>query len=402
VLRYLTSGESHGPELTALVEGMPSGLKLTAKNIDEDLARRQVGYGRGARMGIEKDRVRITGGVRFARTLGSPVGLTIKNKDWENWQSAMSASKTNVKDKKQVTKPRPGHADLPGALKYDHLDVRNVLERSSARETAARVAAGALAKRLLNEFGIEVYSFVTEIGGAAIAPSKGRMDIEKLFRAAEASVVRTPDTAAEKKMIARIKKAKKDGDTVGGAFLVAATGVPPGLGSHVQWDRKLNARLMMALSSIQAIKGVGVGVGFEAARLKGSQLHDEIFYKSAGNAKKKAGEFWPPSSGYYRKTNNAGGIEGGTSNGEPIILRAAMKPIPTLYKPLRSVDIETHKAFKASIERSDVCAVPAAAVIGEAVVAFELANSFLEKFGGDSIREIKRNYRGYLSQIKNF
>ncbi|MEE9542390.1 MAG: chorismate synthase [Thermodesulfobacteriota bacterium] len=401
MLRYLTSGESHGSELTALIEGMPSGLRLSAGDIDIDLARRQGGYGRGARMSIEKDSVIITSGVRFAKTLGSPIGLTIKNKDWENWQGAMSVGSTNVKDKKSVTRPRPGHADLPGALKYDHSDVRNVLERSSARETAARVAAGAVAKRLLSEFGIMVYSFVTDIGGAGMKPLAGA-NFEKLFKAAEASEVRCPDKAASNKMIGRIKRAKSAGDSLGGSFQVVATGVPPGLGSYVQWDRKLNARLSMALSSIQAIKGVGVGAGFKVAGLKGSELHDEIFFKKAGKGKRQAPGFWPQASGFYRKTNNAGGIEGGTSNGEPIILSAAMKPIPTLYKPLRSVDIETHKAFTATIERSDVCAVPAAAVIGESVVAFELATSFLEKFGGDSLREISRNYRGYLKQIKDF
>ena len=408
MLRYLTSGESHGMELSAIIEGLPSGLKLSTKDIDVDLARRQGGYGRGARMSIEKDTVLITSGVRFAKTLGSPIGLRVQNRDFQNWQGAMSTAISKAKDKKSVTRPRPGHADLPGAMKYDHDDVRNVLERSSARETAARVAVGAVAKRFLDEFGISVMSWVLDIGGiggiggigTGIATDAAKM--EKLFSSAEASLVRCPDKEATRKIISRIDKAKANGDSLGGTFQVVATGVPPGLGSHVQWDRKLNASLAAALMSIQAIKGVGVGTGFKAAKLKGSELHDEIFYKKGSTKKGKANAFWPPSSGYYRKTNNAGGIEGGTSNGEPIILSAAMKPIPTLYKPLRSVDIGTHKSFKASVERSDICAVPAAAVIGEAVVAFDLARSFLEKFGGDSIREIKRNYKGYLKQIESF
>ncbi len=402
MLRYLTSGESHGMELSAIIEGVPSGLKLSAKDIDVDLARRQGGYGRGARMSIEKDTVLITSGVRFAKTLGSPIGLRVENKDYPNWQGAMSSGRTNVGDKKRVTRPRPGHADLPGAMKYDHSDVRNVLERSSARETAARVAVGAVAKRFLDEFGIRVMSWVLDIGGIGIDIATDAAKMEKLFSSAEASLVRCPDKEATRKIISRIDKAKASGDSLGGTFQVVATGVPPGLGSHVQWDRKLNSSLAAALMSIQAIKGVGVGVGFEAGKLKGSELHDEIFYKKGSAKKGKANSFWPQSSGYYRKTNNAGGIEGGTSNGEPIIVCAAMKPIPTLYKPLRSVDIRTHKPFKASVERSDICAVPAAAVIGEAVVAFDLARNFLEKFGGDSIREIKRNYRGYLKQIESF
>ena len=400
MLRYLTSGESHGLELTAIVEGMPSGLKISAGEIDKELARRQGGHGRGGRMAIEKDRVIITSGVRFEKTLGSPIALRVANKDWENWKGPMSVGAAKVKDKKCVTRPRPGHADLPGAMKYDHSDVRNILERSSARETAARVAVGAVAKGLLGEFGINVMSWVTGIGTAGIDTITDGAKFEKLYKSAESSKVRCPDKEASARIIKQIDKAKGAGDTLGGTFQVVATGVPPGLGSHVQWDRKLNSSLVAALMSIQAIKGAGIGVGFEAARLKGSELHDEIFYKKANTKKVKANGFWPPSAGYYRKTNRAGGIEGGTSNGEPIILSAAMKPIPTLYKPLRSVDIETKRSFKASIERSDVCAVPAAAVIGEAVVAFDLARHFLDKFGGDSVREIKRNYKGYLKQIE--
>ncbi len=395
MLRYLTAGESHGPELTAIVEGMPAGLKVSPGDIDADLRRRQSGYGRGGRMKIESDLVEITSGVRGGLTLGSPVTLKIRNRDWENWQGTMSPE--SASSDRAVTRPRPGHADLTGGLKYGHRDLRNVLERSSARETAMRVASGALAKRLLDEFGIRVFSWVTELGGvrAGSAVTGGRGGAEALFRLAEASAVRCPDEKAGRAMVARIDRAKEDGDSLGGAFEVAATGVPPGLGSHVHWDRKLDARLSFALMSIQAIKGVEVGLGFGAARLPGSEVHDEISYRSGG----AAGKWWPRPPRFLRKTNNAGGIEGGMSNGEMIVLRAAMKPIPTLYKPLRSVDIGTKKTFKASVERSDVTAVPAAAVIAESVVAFELANAFLEKFGGDSVKEISRNYNGYLKDI---
>ncbi|MCL4872917.1 chorismate synthase [bacterium] len=395
MLRYLTAGESHGPELTAIVEGMPSGLKVSPADIDADLKRRQAGYGRGGRMKIESDRVEITSGVRNGLTLGSPVTLKIRNRDWENWKEIMAADSA-ISDR-TVTRPRPGHADLTGGLKYGHSDLRNILERSSARETAMRVASGALAKRLLHEFGISVFSWVVELGGvkAGSAALGGSTGAEALFRRAEASAVRCPDEKAGRAMIARIDQAKEAGDSLGGSFEVVATGAPPGLGSHVHWDRKLDARLSFALMSIQAIKGVEVGLGFGAASLPGSEVHDEIFYRRGG----AKGRWWPRSPRFLRKTNNAGGIEGGMSNGEAIVLRAAMKPIPTLYKPLRSVDIETKRPFKASVERSDVTAVPAAAVIAESVVAFELANAFLEKFGGDSIREIARNYGGYLDDI---
>ncbi|MBI1911886.1 MAG: chorismate synthase [Deltaproteobacteria bacterium] len=388
MLKYLTAGESHGKSLTAVMEGMPSGLEISSAYVDKDLARRQSGYGRGGRMKIETDRVEITSGIRWGKTLGSPITLIVKNKDWENWTEVMGADVPAVKDlKKNVTRPRPGHADLTGGMKYDHRDLRNILERSSARETAARVAAGAVAKRLLEHFGISVLSWVIEIGGQAWDRTASKK-FDSLFKSAEASEVRCPDKEASSRMIKAIDEAKKNGDSLGGIFEVVLTGVPPGIGSYVQWDRKLDGKLAQALMSIQAIKGVEVGMGFGVGSTPGSKVHDEIFYKK--------------EKGFYRKTNNAGGIEGGMSNGEPIVLRAAMKPIPTLYKPLRSVDIDTKEPFKASIERSDVCAVPAAAVVAEAAVALEMAGEFLDKFGGDSIREIESNYKGYLKQITEF
>lgn len=411
MLRYLTSGESHGKQLTVIVEGMPAGLEVNRAYIDHDLIRRQGGYGRGGRMKIESDKVEITSGVRWGKSLGSPICLVVKNRDWENWIEVMAAGVPHaVENGKEVTRPRPGHADLAGGLKYGHRDLRNVLERSSARETAARVAAGAVAKKFLAEFGVNVMSWVLEIGGVRIREVNAFEGItlfaEALFKKAEGSPVRCPDPVAEKKMIKRIDDAKKKGDSVGGVFQVTATGVPPGLGSHVQWDRKLDGRLAAVLMSVQAIKGVEVGAGFKAGSLPGSKVHDAIFYESAAPKSRQGGKagvgYWPQSPRFYRKTNNAGGIEGGMSNGEPIVLGAVMKPIPTLYKPLHSVDIITKEPFKASVERSDVCAVPAAAVVAEAVVAFELAAVFLEKFGGDSMSEIERNYRGYLRQISEF
>ncbi len=386
MLRYLTAGESHGPELVAIVEGLPAGLAVTEEMIGHDLVRRQQGYGRGGRMKIEKDRARIVSGVRWGRTLGSPVGLIVENRDWANWQEKMSADPAHAGSMEAVTRPRPGHADLTGMLKYGHTDARNVLERSSARETAARVAVGAVAKALLSEFGIKVMGWVTEIGGVAAGEFDGRAEV--LGKKAEASEVRCPDENASRSMMKAIDRAKKVGDSLGGVFEIIVTGCPPGLGSYVQRDRTLDGLLAGAIMSIQAMKGVEVGMGFDAARRPGSQVHDEIFY----NAKK----------GFFRKTNHAGGIEGGMSNGSDIIIRAAMKPIPTLYKPLQSVDIVSRKAFKASVERSDTCAVPAAAVVGEAVAAFVIAQAMTEKFGGDSMAEMKRNFEGYLEYIKKF
>lgn len=392
MLRYLTAGESHGPQLTAIVEGMPSGIPISTDTINRELFRRQQGYGRGGRMKIESDVVEIRSGVRWGETMGSPVTLVVQNRDWPNWQEKMSPLPEHRDDSIAVTRPRPGHADLSGALKYGHTDVRNVLERSSARETAARVAVGAVAKSLLGEFAIRVGGYVTEIG--PVAASAPDLPIEERWRLAESSELFCCDASADAAMKSAIDGAKADGDTLGGVVEVQVIGVPPGLGDYTQWDRKLDARLAMALMSIQAIKGVEVGIGFEAARRAGSLVHDEIFRDGARSEQGAAGA-------YYRTTNNAGGIEGGMSNGETIILRAAMKPIPTLYRPLRSVDMRSHEPFEAAVERSDTCAVPAALVVAEAVVAIEIANAFLEKFGGDSLGEIRRNYDGCLEQLRN-
>jgi len=408
-LRYLTSGESHGQALICTIDGLPSNLPLSAQDINTDLARRQKGYGRGGRMKIETDQAKIITGVRRGLTLGAPLSLMIENRDWENWQTIMSteaaSSKHQIPNTKaqEVTRPRPGHADLTGALKYDHRDMRNVLERSSARETAARVALGAIAKKLLGEFGMSVMSYATEIGGVRyqMTGAGNQVDEKKLpalFKKAEASEVRCPDKKTEEKMIASIKKAIKNGDSLGGVFEVIVKGVPAGLGSYTQWDRRLSGKLAYAMMGSQAMKGVEIGLGFEAARRSGSEVMDEIYYKTP-NPKSQIPNL---AGGFYRKTNNAGGIEGGMSNGMPIIIRAAMKPIPTLKLPLSSIDINTKKKFRAAYERSDVCAVPAASVIGEAVAALVIADSFLYKFGGDSIAEIRRNYKGYLEQINSF
>ncbi len=384
MLRLLTAGESHGELLMGIIEGMPAGLLIRITDIDRDLARRQVGYGRGNRMKIEKDQVKIYTGVRWGRTLGSPVGLMIRNKDWENWRDKMSVDPMFLNSADPLTRPRPGHADLAGALKYNMTDIRNILERSSARETAMRVAVGSVAKRLLEEFGIEVISHVLSIGGVYAKVPK--ISVRELKKRAEASELRCADPDAEKRMMRKIDEAKVAGDTLGGVFEIIINGVPVGLGSHAHWDRKLDARLANALMSVQAIKGVEVGAGFGVANRPGSQVHDEIF--------------WSRKEGFYRKTNMAGGIEGGISNGEPIVLRAAMKPIPTLMKPLRSVDLASKRPFKASVERSDVCAVPAAGVVAEAAVAFEMATALVEKFGGDSIDEMKRNFSQYDKHLK--
>ncbi len=387
MLRYLTAGESHGPRLTAIIEGLPAGIELTAERINVDLARRQQGYGRGGRMKIETDRVEILSGVRWGETLGSPVTLSIVNRDWENWCEKMSPESAFVDDSIRVTCPRPGHADLTGAIKYNVRDARNILERSSARETAARVAVGAVAKEFLRPFGISITAFVSELGG--IKAKRPDVPVSELVSRAALSELFTYDKQAEAAMKLHIDTMKASGDSVGGVVEVVVSGAPPGLGSHVQWDRKLDARLAMALMSIQAIKGVEVGIGFAAAASPGSRVQDEISYDPA--AKK-----------FMRRTNRAGGIEGGMSNGEEIILRAAMKPIPTLYSPLKTVDMDTKAQVEASVERSDVCAVPAASVVAEAVVAFEIASAFMEKFGGDSVTETKRNFDGYLQYVRGF
>lgn len=384
--RYLTAGESHGPQLSAIIEGVPSGVALTAEAINRDLARRQQGYGRGGRMKIERDTVELLSGVRWGETIGSPLTLVVANRDWENWNLKMSPLAEHRDDSIAVTRPRPGHADLTGVLKYDLDDVRNVLERSSARETAVRVAVGGVARSFLRQLGITIGGFVTEVGGV----TAGRPDepLEAVWQRAEQSEMFCCDPQAEVEMKRVIDVAKAEGDTLGGVVEVQATGVPAGLGSYVQWDRKLDARLAMALMSIQAIKGVEVGIGFDAARRPGSRVHDQIGYDAATRE-------------YRHEGNNAGGIEGGMSNGEPIIVRAAMKPIPTLYKPLRSIDMRSHEPFEATVERSDTCAVPAALVVAEAVVAIEIADAMLEKFGGDSLAEIRRNLEGFREQMRN-
>ena len=377
-------------------------------------------------MKIESDRAKILSGVRHGKTLGSPVSLMIENRDWANWQDIMSTDTPPSPPLTKggigggVTRPRPGHADLTGVLKYEHRDIRNVLERSSARETAARVAVGAVARKFLSEFGIDVISYVTEIGGdqrpgsgcrsestrsevqVGIDSCRGsEKELLMQFKKAEDSPVRCPDKKTEENIIRKIKGAMKKGDTLGGVFEVVVLGVPAGLGSYSQWDRKLEAKLSYAIMGIQAIKGVEIGMGFEVARRPGSEVMDEIYYRSQ-KSEVRSQKKLETAGGFYRKTNNAGGIEGGMSNGMPIIVRAAMKPIPTLKSPLASVDILTKKKFKAAYERSDTCAVPAASVIGEAVTALVIADSFLEKFGGDSMVEIRRNYEGYLKQMRNF
>ena len=375
MLRYLTSGESHGVCLLAVLEGMPSGLPLAAEAINEDLRRRQLGYGRGARMtSIEVDRVEILSGVRFGRTIGSPIALKIPNKD------------TSIDKLPVVTRPRPGHADLGGALKYNHEDIRNILERASARETAARVAVGGVAKQLLKEFGVQIFSHVVRMGG--IDAHVEKLSFAAIRAKAEVSPLRCADSRAEERMIRFIDKAKAAGDTAGGTIEIVALHVPVGLGSHVQWDRKLDARLAGALMSIQAIKAVEVGVGTKVSEMFGSQLHDQIFYSK--------------QKGFYRKTHRAGGLEGGITIGGPVTLRIHMKPLSTLRKPMMSVDVKTKKPFAATVERSDVSAVPAAGIVGEAVAAVELANAFIEKFGGDSLGEMKRNFAGYLKQVEKF
>ena len=387
MLRYLTAGESHGPGILATLEGIPANLPLTVDAINRDLTRRQGGYGRGGRMKIEKDEAVILSGVRAGVTLGSPIALLIRNKDWENWREIMEAG-PGAAARREVTRPRPGHADLPGALKYDQRDIRNILERASARETAARVAVGAVAKRLLDEFGIRLAGHVVEIG--RVRADLDEIPLEEIAQRAEASEVRCADAKASQAMVEHIDEARARGTSVGGVFEVVVTGVPVGLGSHVHWDRKLDGCLAQALMSIQAIKGVEVGMGFEAARRFGLEVHDEIGYDAAQGR---------PGSRFYRLSNRAGGLEGGTTNGEPVVVRAAMKPLSTQMTPLQSVDLASKETAKAAVERSDVCAVPAAAVIGEAVMAFEIARAFCEKFGGDSLGEMQRNHRSYLEYL---
>jgi chorismate synthase len=413
-LRYITAGESHGKALIGILEGIPSGLSLSVEDINGDLLRRQGGYGRGGRMKIESDHADILSGVRWGKTIGSPISLLIENKDWENWHDGMSTLKKNEGSIKPVTRARPGHADLPGAIKYNHHDIRNILERSSARETAMRVGLGAVAKKFLSEFNISIGSFVIQIGTQGIAKSNGRMpsvssytshneELLKVFARAEKSTVRCPDVNASRRMKELIDKAIEQGNSLGGMFEVFITNIPIGLGSHIQWDRRLDGRLAHAIMSIQAIKGVEIGLGFEMSRRSGSEVMDEIVYTAERKEQSAKSAYSELRTGrFYRKTNFAGGIEGGMTNGMPIILRAAMKPIPTQRNPLRSVDITTKKSVLAAYERSDICAVPAAGVIGEAMIALTIADAFLGKFGGDSLKEVKRNYRSYLRYLHSF
>lgn len=391
MLRFTTAGESHGPALVSILEGAPAGVPLLATDIDADLARRQQGYGRGRRMQIERDSAEILSGVRAGYTIGSPISMLIRNRDWDNWRDVMDPAPTEADQtgerRRTVTRPRPGHADLAGMLKYGHEDARDILERASARETTARVAAGAICRKLLGELGITIGSHIVELGGVAASVSGDLPD--DINEVSDRSQLRTLDKNAEEKWIALIDSAKKDGDTLGGVCEVVCRGVPVGLGSHVSWDRKLDGRIGAAMMSIHAVKGVGIGVGFEAARVPGSQVHDEIH---GAVERRRAGNV-------QRATNRAGGLEGGMTTGEPIVVRVAMKPISTLMRPLATVDMKTGEPASASVERSDVTAVPAMGVIAEAMLAFVVAQAVMEKFGGDSLTELRRNLEGYLDQI---
>ena len=397
--KFSTAGESHGKALVTVVEGLPAGLPVSAEWVDRDLVRRMQGYGRGARMKIERDHVEWLSGVRAGETLGAPIAMLIPNRDWANWEDVMAheAAEPGELRRRRVTRPRPGHADLVGVLKYDRVDARDILERASARETTARVAAGALARRLLDEFGVEVGSHVVSLGGVMVTPPS-ELPVP-LNDAADRSEVRVLDLAVEAEIVRRIDEAKKAGDTLGGEVEVVARGVVVGLGSHVSWDRKLDGRLAGMLMSIPAVKAVEVGLGVEAARRPGSRVHDPID-PSTDPAHAAA----PPASGdlragFRRPTNNAGGLEGGITTGEPLVLRVAMKPISTLMSPLPTVDLATGQPANAQSERSDVTAVPAMGVIAEALTAIVLADAMLEKFGGDSLAEMRRNFDGYVASL---
>ena len=385
-LTWSTAGESHGPELLAIVEGIPAGLPLLAEDVDQDLARRQRGYGRGGRMKIETDRVRLLGGVRGGETLGGPIGMAIVNRDHASWQGRMGPAPFD-EPPEPLTRPRPGHADLAGGLKYDRHDLRDVLERASARETASRVAVGAVCRKLLDQLGVTIFAHVVSIGSVVAAVDD--LDAVTLRDRARASDLACADPDAEQAMRAQIRDTAHAGDTLGGVFEVVALGVPPGLGSHVQWNRKLDGRLAQALMCIHAIKGVEIGLGFAAARAVGSQVHDPIGYDAGARV-------------FVRPSNRAGGLEGGVTNGMPVVCRAAMKPIATLKRALSSVDVVTKEPFDAAFERSDVCAVAAASVVGEAMVAITLADAFLEKLGGDSLGEILRNLEAYRGQLGRY
>lgn len=388
-MRYLTAGESHGKQLTTIIEGIPARMPLLKEEINESLLRRQQGHGRGRRMQIEKDLVEITSGVRHGYTLGSPIALNVTNDDFKAWVNVMGEDpiEDDEKVRRVVSRPRPGHADLNGALKYGHRDMRNVLERSSARETTMRVAAGAVAKVLLKHLGIEVVGYVKEIAGIQAEEIEG-LSAQERFDISDASPVRVLDEKVEQEMMDCIDQAKKDGDSIGGVCEVYVEGMPAGIGSYVHFDRKLDAKLAAAVMSINAFKGAEIGIGFEAARRNGSKVHDEIL--------------WDEDRGYYRRTNNLGGFEGGMTNGMPLVIKGVMKPIPTLYKPLQSVDIESKEPFNASIERSDSCAVPAAAVVMEHVVAFELAKAITEQFSSDQFDTLKKAVDDYREEIRGF
>jgi chorismate synthase len=382
-LRLTTAGESHGPGLTCIVEGMPAGLRLTPEEINRDMARRQLGHGRGGRMKIERDAAEITGGVRHGRTLGSPIALQVANRDYANWEQRMSPWPV-AEEVEEVHLPRPGHADLVGTQKYKQSDVRNILERASARETAARVAGGALCKAFLRELGVAVHSHVVQIASVH-APTRERPLVPEDFAEVDSSPVRCLDATATKAMVREIDRLRRANESLGGVFEVQAFGLLPGLGSYVSWEERLDGRLAMAICSIQALKGVSIGDGFAVAGLPGSEAHDEIFYS--------------PERGYYRETNRAGGLEGGMTNGCPLVVRGAMKPLPTLTKPLQSVDTETHEPAQALRERTDSCTVPAAGVVGEAMVALVLADAYRRKFGGDHIDDVLQAVRAYQERI---
>ena len=388
-MRYFTAGESHGPRLTAIIEGVPAGLRLSADDINRELKRRQGGYGRGGRMKIESDQVEITSGVRHGVTMGSPITLNVTNRDFKNWTEIMSAEDIDPKKKgiRKLTKPRPGHADLVGGMKYRFSDLRNSLERSSARETTMRVAIGAVAKRLLEELGMEVASHVAVFGGIEVDVPEG-LSVSEIKQLAGASEVSIVNPSQEEEIKAYIDQIKKEGDTIGGVIETVVGGVPVGLGSYVQWDRKLDAKIAQGVVSINAFKGVEFGLGFKDGYLKGSQVMDEIA--------------WSQEDGYTRRSNNLGGFEGGMTNGQPIVVRGVMKPIPTLYRPLMSVDIETHEPYKASVERSDPTAVPAAGVVMESVVATVLATEVLDKFSSDNMEELKAAVASHQAYIKEF
>src|SRR5215475_10105955 len=389
MLRFTTAGESHGRALVAIVEGMPAGLPVNQELIDYELRRRQLGYGRGGRMKIEKDHAEILTGVRHGLTLGSPIALLIENKDWPNWTDVMASEPRDIAPEKsrQLKRPRPGHADLPGGLKYDVRDLRNILERASARETAARVACGALAKQLLASFGVEIRSHVIQLGGIPDKPLE--LTFEQISAIPKDSPLNCADPEAQQRMIELIDQTKAQGDTLGGIFEVVARGTPPGLGSHTSWDQKLDGRLAQAIMSIHAVKAVAIGAGIEASSLPGSEVHDEISYNDE-------------TKEFIRATNRAGGLEGGVTNGEELRVRGHLKPISTLRRALRSVDIDTKQEEKAAFERSDITVVPAAGVIGEAMIALVLAQAMREKFGGDSLGEMKRNFDGYREQLRGY